>query len=512
MLMGVSVFQLYDNMFAHLRSRDGVLAKYQFLLEFISKKMRTNVCANVSPLSGLDPSNEDVAKMLAEIHMREFACIMKTLDQVHGIAARYHEDAFDNTDAYIGLQFVQLPPHEMTGEQRHASRLLLGVGQSHSEINAALKSIGLSRGDIMGHNSVKMSIVAEQFQNARTVAEDAFDCLHHMSKKVWSLVNMLAFSNLFRFADPRQPICIPNPDDAIFIPRIPMQQTPMHDDHEEDKEEQEQEQEQEQEPEPTPEVVCKVCNDCGKKVDTMKMHHRMGLNPTDAYLCHPCGFKREFPDEYIQEFPDDEESEEEESEEPEEPEESEESAAPAAQHVPGYKLPVEERMKKFDEHKFGLCVSCDAGLDEPNDFMRDPVTFTPGLMCHDCIHYYSSPHPMSPHKFGRCEYIQEFPDDEEPEEEESDHEESDEEESEDEELSLRAATLAPFVNVPELGERNTKSRSHKFGRCEYCHAGLDDRADFICHTPTNVGFALMCNACHEQRNPGRAPDTTNFEF
>jgi hypothetical protein len=182
----------------------------------------------------------------------------------------------------------------------------------------------------------------------------------------------------------------------------------------------------------------------------MKMHHRMGLNPTDAYLCHPCGFKREFPDEYIQEFPDDEESEEEESDDEEsDDEESEESAAPAAQHVPGYKLPVEERMKKFDEHKFGLCVSCDAGLDEPNDFMRDPVTFTPGLMCHDCIHYYSSPHPMSPHKFGRC---------------------------------------------------------------EYCHAGLDDRADFICHTPTNVGFALMCNACHEQRNPGRAPDTTNFEF
>jgi len=385
------VYSNYDNMFAHLRSRDGVLAKYKFLLEFISKKIHTNVCANVSPLTGLDPSNEDVAKMLAEIHMREFACIMKTLDQVHGIAARYHESAFDNTDAYIGLQFVQLPPHEMTGEQRHASRLLLGVGQSHSEINAALKSIGLSRGDIMGHNSVKMSIVAEQFQDARTVAEDAFDCLHHMSKKVWSLVNMLAFSNLFRFADPRQPICIPNPDDAIFIPRIPMQQTPMHEDpiqeeHAEDKEEQEQEQE------PTPEVVC---NDCGKTVDTMKMHHRIGLNPTDAYLCNPCGFKREFPDEYIQEFSDDED---------------------------------------------------------------------------------------------------------------------DEEESDDEELSLRAATLAPFVNVPELGERNTKSRSHKFGRCEYCHAGLDDRADFICHTPTNVGFALMCNACHEQRNPGRAPDTTNFEF
>ena len=58
-------------------------------------------------------------------------------------------------------------------------------------------------------------------------------------------------------------------------------------------------------------------------------------------------------------------------------------------HVPGYKLPVEERMKKFDTHKFGLCVSCDAGLDDYDDFERDPVTFTPGLMCNDCIRYYT---------------------------------------------------------------------------------------------------------------------------
>ncbi len=354
--------------------------------------MHANVRANSAPLTGLDPSNDEVAGVLAEIWLREFACTLQTLHQVNVIAARYHEDAFDNTDAYIGLQFVQLPPHEMTGEQRHASRLLLGVGQSHSEINAALKSIGLSRGDIMDHNVTKLKVMAHQFQESQIVAEDAFGRLHHVSKQVWSLVNMLAFSNLFRFANPKEPFCIPKPDDAIFIPYIPTKQTPMHEDQEEPEEP------KEQEPEPNPEPVC---NDCGKTVDTMKMHHRMGLNPTDAYLCHPCGFKREFPDEYREEFSDDE-------------------------------------------------------------------------------------------------------DQEESDDEESDHD--------DEELSLRAATLAPFVNVPELGERNTRSRSHKFGRCEYCHAGLDDRADFICHTPTNVGFALMCNACHEQRNPGRAPDTTNFEF
>ncbi len=59
-------------------------------------------------------------------------------------------------------------------------------------------------------------------------------------------------------------------------------------------------------------------------------------------------------------------------------------------HVPGYKLPVEERMQKFDQHKFGLCVSCDAGLDDYSDFVRDPVTFTPGLMCNDCVHFYNA--------------------------------------------------------------------------------------------------------------------------
>ena len=58
-------------------------------------------------------------------------------------------------------------------------------------------------------------------------------------------------------------------------------------------------------------------------------------------------------------------------------------------------------------------------------------------------------------------------------------------------------------------QRSAKSREHTFGLCEYCDTGLDLRSDFICHTPTNRGFKLMCNACHEYYNPGRSP---NFEF
>lgn len=203
-------------MFAYLRSKNTEN-------HHIAIQMRDNVRSHVSPLSGLDPSNCEVADTLAEIYMREFACTMNTLQQVNHIASRYHEHAFDNTDAYIddGVQPIQLPPHEMTAEQRHASQLLLGVGRNHTELNVALKCLQLSRSDIVDYNVASMRILAQQFQVNPSVAEDAFDRLQHCAKQVWSLVNMLAFSNLFRFADPRQPICIPNQDDAIFIPYIP---------------------------------------------------------------------------------------------------------------------------------------------------------------------------------------------------------------------------------------------------------------------------------------------------
>lgn len=59
-------------------------------------------------------------------------------------------------------------------------------------------------------------------------------------------------------------------------------------------------------------------------------------------------------------------------------------------HEPGFKLTHEERMKKCDQHKYGICVSCDAGLDDRADFTCDPRA--PGgfaLMCHACSDYYN---------------------------------------------------------------------------------------------------------------------------
>ena len=302
-------------MFARLRSNQANQANQDHLMH-LATTMRDSVRRHMHPLIQIDQRNHpEFAAPLAEIYMREFACTLQTLKQVNWIASKYHEHAFDNTDSYIEGErpIQQLSPHEMTTEQRHASQILLGVGNNYSEINVALKMLefDISMRDITVCDTAKIEILAQKFQNDPCVPEDAFERLQHITRQVWSLVNLLAFSNLFRFADH---IVLPNPEDSIFIPYIPTQ--PLAAD-------------KEQEPAAkTPTHAVKfdpsrhVCNDCGKTVDTTKMHHRMGLNPTDAYLCHPCGFKREFPDEYRQEFPDEDEDNDKEDEVPESESES----------------------------------------------------------------------------------------------------------------------------------------------------------------------------------------------
>lgn len=211
-------------MFAYIRSNP------EANTTTVATNMRDH-CRNQRPLlTGLNPSNPNVAGILAEIYMREFACMMHTLKQVNLVASKYHEHAFDNTDAYIDdEQPIQLSPHEMTAEQRHASQLLLGVGNNYSEINVALRILDSGSFQAAMECSPEMCAkLSQQFSANASMAEDAFDRLNHMTKHVWSMVNMLAFSNLFRFADPAHHIAIANPEDSIFIPHIPMQQTPVY--------------------------------------------------------------------------------------------------------------------------------------------------------------------------------------------------------------------------------------------------------------------------------------------
>jgi len=216
-------------MFAHLRSNPG--ANYRFITQSIATNMRDHVRNQRPLLTGLDPSNANVAGMLADIYMRELACTIHTLQQVNCVAGRYHEHAFDNTDAYIEGQ-MPTQSHEMNAEQRHAAQLLLGVGNSYSEINATLRMLDsrMFGSQILGGsvsfqsatecNPVMRTQLSHQFSADASFVEDAFDRLHHLVKQVWSLVNMLAFSNLFRFAD--HTMVLPTAEDSIFIPYVPI--------------------------------------------------------------------------------------------------------------------------------------------------------------------------------------------------------------------------------------------------------------------------------------------------
>jgi len=59
-------------------------------------------------------------------------------------------------------------------------------------------------------------------------------------------------------------------------------------------------------------------------------------------------------------------------------------------HTPTIRLSEEERMKKSDTHKFGLCCCCDTGLDDRADFQFDPrVKDKMILMCNACVDYYT---------------------------------------------------------------------------------------------------------------------------
>jgi len=58
-------------------------------------------------------------------------------------------------------------------------------------------------------------------------------------------------------------------------------------------------------------------------------------------------------------------------------------------HTPGVKLTHEERMVKSDQHKFGLCSDCDAGLDDRADFVVGKHATYTRLLCNDCSAYYA---------------------------------------------------------------------------------------------------------------------------
>ena len=66
------------------------------------------------------------------------------------------------------------------------------------------------------------------------------------------------------------------------------------------------------------------------------------------------------------------------------------NAAAATAAAPVITLTSDERAVKSDQHQFGLCCSCDAGLDDRADFHVDyRASGGFALMCHACAAYYT---------------------------------------------------------------------------------------------------------------------------
>ena len=224
-------------MLAYLRTDEGRQRSHvnneQAIHERVSSVMCNNVRKQQAPLTSIDyrcTENPEITSALAEIYIREFACLANTLNQINTIAARYHEHAFDNTDDYTGTGQSQTSPDEMTSDQRHAGKLLLSMGSNYSEISTAIRMLGCEGirivRDIISCDVRVIEVLAQHFRAADPcIIEDAFDRLQHIVKQVWSLTNKLALANLFRFADstPRLGL-IATSNDAIFIPHIPTRQ------------------------------------------------------------------------------------------------------------------------------------------------------------------------------------------------------------------------------------------------------------------------------------------------
>ena len=57
--------------------------------------------------------------------------------------------------------------------------------------------------------------------------------------------------------------------------------------------------------------------------------------------------------------------------------------------IPDIKLTELERVQKSSEHEFGICDSCDAGLDSQDDFVCSAVADGLKVRCNACYDYYA---------------------------------------------------------------------------------------------------------------------------
>ena len=231
-----------------LKSR---LDNIRFLLVSNTIKIRANVKQGKLPLSDLETDeagNVDIAA-LAEIMLKELRFCRRTIAFITSVTTKFHETAFDNTDRYIDIdnsedlesqmeseaEEEEAEEEEMTSEQNHSARLLSSSNDIRCKFITLCTSLGirtLALADLdectAATDSTLFAAIHESLESLSSspsteTISTPFETLCSISRAAWQMMNVLAFSNLYRYHYEFQKGPIAridlNPADSVFATR-----------------------------------------------------------------------------------------------------------------------------------------------------------------------------------------------------------------------------------------------------------------------------------------------------
>ena len=234
-----------------------------------SGKIRANVKQGKPPLSDIAELEIDETGIinvaaLSEIMLRELRFCRRTISFITSVTTKFHEAAFDNTDRYINNGYNQdledlesqkerVPKDDEddeeyeeeydeeeeekkepmnTSEQNHSARLLTSSNEIRCKFITLCTSLGIRTLAISNLDECTASTDSTLFAaiheslSSLTSTETIttpFETLCSISRAAWQMMNVLAFSNLYRYHYEFQKGAITridlNPADSVFATR-----------------------------------------------------------------------------------------------------------------------------------------------------------------------------------------------------------------------------------------------------------------------------------------------------
>ena len=217
----------------------------RFVMVSNASKIRANVKQGKPPLSDIADNETDQAGIinvaaLSEIMLKELRFCRRTISFITSVTTKFHEVAFDNTDRYINngynndLNDLESQKERVseddedeededeeeeeeeeeedeptfTSEQNHSSRLLTSSNDIRCKFITLCTSLGIRTLAISDLDectaSTDSTLFAAIYKSLSLLASTEtistpFETLCDISRAAWQMMNVLAFSNLYRY-------------------------------------------------------------------------------------------------------------------------------------------------------------------------------------------------------------------------------------------------------------------------------------------------------------------------